>query len=213
MDHSGTITEKTSPVYKYLEYLPPGYGSIHKKKWPLILFLHGAGERGNDLERVRTVGLFPAIEKHPVPFVVLGPQCQFHQTWAVEDVQTFIKFCINQYRIDKSRLYCTGMSMGGYATWYLAIHLQDTFAAIAPICGGGNIVQIKKIRDLPVWAFHGAKDNVVPPERSKRMVDELKKIGSKVRYTVYPDEGHDSWTKTYNNPELFEWFLQHKRNH
>jgi len=213
MNHSGTISEKTSPVYKYLEYLPSQYGSLPKKLWPLILFLHGAGERGDDLEKVRTVGLFPAIEKSPIPFVVLGPQCQFNQTWAVKDLEIFLAYCIKQYRIDQCRLYCTGISMGGYATWYLAVHLQGTFAAITPICGGGSIVQAKKIRDLPVWAFHGAKDKVVPPERSKRMVDELKRIGGNVKYTVYADAEHDSWTKTYSNPELFKWFLQHKSGH
>ena len=211
MVHYKTFSEKTSPHYRYIEYLPPGYRSKRKGHWPLIVFLHGAGERGNDLETVKRVGLPPVLEKYTIPFVVIAPQCGSHETWAVDKTRSFLDYIINQYRVDRSRLYLTGISMGGYATWYLAGHLPDTFTAIAPICGGGNIAQAKKLVDLPVWAFHGAKDNVVPMERSKKMVDKLKKLGGHVRYTVYPEAGHDSWTRTYNNMELYEWFLEHKR--
>ena len=206
-----SLSEKTSPFYNYLEYLPPGYRSKRKILWPLILFLHGAGERGNNLDIVKKVGLPPVLKKYTIPFVVIAPQCGSHDTWAVDDVKSFLDYILEQYRIDHSRLYLTGISMGGYATWYMAGHLPDTFAAIAPVCGGGNIAQAKKMVHLPVWAFHGAKDNIVPVERSRKMVDKLKKLGGNVRYTVYPDAGHDSWTETYNNPELYEWFLEHRK--
>ncbi|MFW5860801.1 MAG: prolyl oligopeptidase family serine peptidase [Spirochaetota bacterium] len=211
MKKTEILTEKLSPVYRYLEYLPRGYTSRGKSSFPLILFLHGAGERGNNIEKVKHVGLPPVLMEHSLPFVVIAPQCPLRDTWAVKDVELFLTFLLEKYNIDESRLYLTGISMGGYATWYMAGHLPDTFAAIAPICGGGNIAHAKKMIGLPVWAFHGGKDNIVPPERSKKMVDELKKLGGNVRYTVYPDAGHDSWTRTYNNPELYKWFLEHRR--
>ncbi len=212
MTYNRTFSQKKSSYYRYLEYLPPGYEASKKQNWPLILFLHGAGERGNDLESVKNVGLPPVLEKRRISFIVIAPQCGTHDTWAVDQVESFLDYILRHYRVEPSRLYLTGISMGGYATWYTAAHLPDTFAAIAPICGGGNIAQAKKLVELPVWAFHGAEDTIVPVERSRKMVNELKKLGGNVRYTVYPDAGHDSWTRTYNNPELYEWFMKHTRS-
>jgi predicted peptidase len=101
--------------------------------------------------------------------------------------------------------------MGGYGTWSLATEYPERFAAIAPICGGGDPKKAHLLKDMPVWVFHGAKDTVVPPERSEEMVNALKEAGGNVQYTVYPEADHDSWTETYNNPKLYEWFLKHKR--
>jgi hypothetical protein len=108
-------------------------------------------------------------------------------------------------------MYLTGLSMGGFGTWEYAVNYPDRFAAIAPICGGGNPERAWAIRNLPIWVFHGAKDQAVPIKQSEDMVNALKKVGNDVKFTVYPEAGHDSWTETYNNPALYEWFLKHKR--
>jgi predicted peptidase len=118
---------------------------------------------------------------------------------------------IGQHAVDPDRVYLTGLSMGGYGTWSLAMAYPEIFAAIAPICGGGMTEWLFMLKDMPVWAFHGAEDPAVPLERGQRMVDALRAAGGDVRFTVYPGCGHDSWTQTYENPQLYEWFLQHKR--
>jgi predicted peptidase len=114
--------------------------------------------------------------------------------------------------VDKERIYLTGLSMGGYGAWALASAYPERFAAITPICGGGRGFMADKLKDVPVWAFHGAKDNVVPLKESEEMVNAVKNRGGDAKLTVYPEAGHDSWTETYNNPQLYEWFLQHRKN-
>jgi predicted peptidase len=116
-----------------------------------------------------------------------------------------------RYRVDQDRVYVTGLSMGGFGAWQLAVDYPARFAAIAPVCGKGEPAKAQLIKDLPIWVFHGAKDPVVPVSNSQDMVDALKKCGSDVKLTIYPEALHDSWTETYNNPELYNWFLQHKR--
>jgi predicted peptidase len=122
-----------------------------------------------------------------------------------------VETIIEEYAVDHNRVYLTGLSMGGYGTWSLAMMYPDLFAAIAPICGGGNPDWIGLLKDVPVWAFHGDADPVVPLEQSQRMVSALQKHGGNAKLTVYPDVGHDSWTQTYENQELYDWFLQHSR--
>ena len=109
------------------------------------------------------------------------------------------------------RIYVTGLSMGGYGTWDLATRYPNRFAAIAPICGGGEPARACTVKHLPVWAFHGAKDEVVPLEQSQAMIDALAACDGNARLTVYPDADHDAWTQTYDNPELYDWFLSHRR--
>jgi predicted peptidase len=115
--------------------------------------------------------------------------------------------------VDPDRVYLTGLSMGGYGTWSLAAAHPERFAAIVPICGGGNPADAAKLASLPVWVFHGAKDPTVPLERSKEMVEAIKSAGGNPRFTIYPEAGHDSWTETYNNPELYQWLLEQKKSH
>ena len=205
----------------YLVYLPKDYSSGPKKRWPLILFLHGAGERGNDLSKVAAHGP-PRLVKEgkDFPFIIVSPQCPAGERWDNELLLTLLDVIEASYRVDPNRVYLTGLSMGGFGTWSLGLAHPDKFAAIAPICGGGDLIDVllaeKKravaLKTLGVWAFHGAKDPVVRPEESERMVEALKKFGCKdVELTVYPDAQHDSWTETYNNPRLFEWFLEHRR--
>ena len=193
----------------YLLFLPQDYDQ--KESWPLLVFLHGAGERGDDLELVKKHGPPKIVEsKKDFPFVVLSPQCG-QRGWRLEPLMALIDNIAARHKIDPDRIYVTGLSMGGFGTWALAAAYPHKFAAIAPICGGGDLKQAERIKQLPVWAFHGAKDEVVPPERSREMVDALQAAGGNVRLTIYPEAGHDSWTESYDNPELYSWLLQHKR--
>ncbi len=195
----------------YLLSLPDGYAKSDKS-WPMIVFLHGAGERGNDLKRLKRHGPPMLVEKNKkFPFIVLSPQCPSRKWWNPAALAKLVESVASDYRVDKDRIYLTGLSMGGFGTWMLAAERPNLFAAIAPICGGGEPISARKIKHLPIWVFHGAKDSVIPVKRSQEMVDALKKQGSGVKFTIYPDANHDSWTETYNNPKLYEWFLKHKR--
>jgi predicted peptidase len=196
----------------YLLFLPEGYGKDEAKRWPLILFLHGAGESGNDLARVKIHGPPKLVEKKKdFPFILVSPQSP-GRGWQVEALNGLLDEVQAHYRVDPDRVYLTGLSMGGFGTWSLAAAHPERFAAIVPICGGGTPADAPRLKDMPVWVFHGAKDPVVPVARSEAMVKALKEAGGNVQFTVYPDAGHDSWTKTYNNPEVYDWLLKQRRH-
>jgi len=198
----------------YLLFLPKGYDKDSEQKWPLILYLHGAGERGDDLERVKVHGPPKIVEQEDdFPFIVISPQCPEFSWWTfeIEVLNALLDRITKRHAVDEDRVYLTGLSMGGFGTWSLATAYPERFAAIAPICGRGDSKKAHLLKDIPAWVFHGAKDEVVKPENSEEMVNALKEIGADVQYTLYPDAGHDSWTETYNNPKLYEWFLKHKR--
>jgi predicted peptidase len=195
----------------YLLYLPEGYGK-EEKAWPLVLFLHGAGESGDNLEKVKIHGPPKMIEAGKgFPCIVVSPQSP-GRGWNPETLNALLDDVEAKYKVDKDRVYLTGLSMGGFGTWALAAAHPERFAAIMPICGGGNPADAGKLKDLPIWVFHGAKDRAVPLERSEAMVKALKEAGAKsVQLTVYPDAGHDSWTATYDNPEVWAWLFKQKR--
>jgi predicted peptidase len=195
----------------YLVYLPLDYIKNANQKWPVIFFLHGAGERGSDLNLVKKNGLPKLVESADYPFIIISPQCTENANWESDTLNSLYDEILKKYRIDERRIYLTGLSMGGYGTWAWAIDSSEKFTAIAPVCGGGKAFMVNKIKDIPVWAFHGLKDQVVPSSESEKMVNALKEIGGNVKLTLYPDAGHDSWTATYNNPELYKWFLDHKK--
>lgn len=196
----------------YLLYLPPGYGEDPAHQWPLVMFLHGLGERGDDLERVKLHGPPKLIEAgQHFPFLVVSPQCPDTQWWPTEDLIPLLDHLMREYRVDPDRVYLTGLSMGGYGTWQLAQKFPERFAAIAPICGGGIRALACRLKDMPIWAFHGAKDTVVPLSFSEEMVEAVRRCGGEAKLTVYPDATHDSWTVTYENPELYEWLLSYRR--
>ncbi|MBX9852821.1 MAG: prolyl oligopeptidase family serine peptidase [Cytophagaceae bacterium] len=195
--------------YKYLLYLPKGYSENGKTKWPAILFLHGAGERGNNLDMVKLHGPPKIAEKKDLPFIIISPQCPAGQYWDVDILEALIQHAISKYSIDESRLYLTGLSMGGYGTWNLAVKYPQRFAAIAPICGGGDSSKVCNIKNIPTWAFHGTQDKAVPFKMSEDMVNALKRCGGNVEFTIIQDGGHDVWTAAYDNPLLFEWFLKY----
>ncbi len=195
----------------YLLYLPDGYAE-GTDDWPLLLFLHGAGERGADLELVKTHGPPKRIASGDTfPFIVVSPQAPPNQGWDVDFLTALLDEIEETHRVDASRVYVTGLSMGGFGTWDLAIAHPERFAAIAPICGGGAPYNACALKDTPTWVFHGALDSVVPIARSVDMVAALERCEGDVRFTVYPMAGHDSWTETYDNPELYEWFLTQRK--
>jgi predicted peptidase len=194
----------------FLLYLPKAYDE--HDSWPLLLFLHGAGERGDDLERVKMHGPPKLIAAgKDLPFIVVSPQCPEDLQWEPIVLLTLLDDLGSKYEVDPDRIYVTGLSMGGFGTWRLAAFAPDRLAAIVPICGGGAKYWARQFASLPVWAFHGAQDSVVPPERSQVMIDELRKYGGQPKLTIYPEAGHDAWTETYNNPKLYEWLLEQKR--
>jgi len=198
---------------QYLLFLPAGYGE-KQQRWPTILFLHGAGERGSDLNLVKKHGPPKIVEnKKDFPFIVVSPQCPQGQWWPekVEVLINLLDDIVSRYKVDKERIYLTGLSMGGYGTWTLAAAYPERFAAIAPICGGGQRYAADRLKDVPVWAFHGAKDPLVPLRESEEMVNAIKARGGDAKLTIYPDAGHDSWTVTYDNQELYDWFLKHRK--
>jgi predicted peptidase len=197
----------------HLVYLPADYGKDKTKRWPLMIFLHGAGERGSNLEQVKTHGPPKIVEGGKAfPFVLISPQCADRKWWEPAAINALLDKALATYNVDPDRVYLTGISMGGYGTWATAMAYPDRFAAIAPICGGGDSWRASRLRDLPVWAFHGEQDKLVPIQHSEEMVEGIKKAGNKdVKFTRYPDAGHDSWTESYNNPELYEWLLSHTR--
>jgi predicted peptidase len=197
--------------YNHVIFFPSNYLD-RGEEWPLIVFLHGAGERGNDLKLVMNQGL-PGLlkDREDFPFITIVPQCPDGQYWISSMVEELIIMAGSQFRIDPERVYLTGISLGGYGTWRTAVEYPHRFAAIAPICGGGDPDKAAAIKDLPVWAFHGAKDPVINIAESEEMINALRNIGGNVKFTVYPDGGHDVWSETYEKPELYDWFLTHKR--
>ncbi len=192
----------------YLLYLPKEYAESDKE-FPLVLFLHGAGERGNDLEKVKTHGLPKLINQgKDFPFIVVSPQCPEDMFWNTKLLSELLDEIQSKYRVDKNRVYATGLSLGGHGTWSLAISEPNRFAAIAPVCGWSDTSKANIIAHIPIWVFHGAKDIVVSVKASEDMVNALKNYGSDIKLTIYPEANHDSWTETYNNEELYKWMLE-----
>jgi predicted peptidase len=213
VQHRGTMN--------YLQYLPTDYATQPDKRWPLMLFLHGAGERGSDIQSVAKHGPFKLVrEGREFPFIIIAPQCPTGQHWQAEPLMQLVAEAEKKFRVDSSRIYVTGLSMGGFGTWNLGINHPEKFAAIIPICGGGTAEDIvmssidhsEALKSLPVWAFHGAKDPVVPVAASQETVALLKDKGVReIKLTIYPDALHDSWTRTFENQEIYDWLLQHRR--
>ena len=205
---------------EYLLFLPKDYDAKASRRWPLILFLHGAGERGTNVAKVKVHGPPKIVKDKPdFPFVIVSPQCPSGERWSNDVLLALLDEVTEKFKVDTKRVYLTRLIMGGFGTWSLGLTYPEKFAAIAPICGGGDLLTIlladpKKVRalkSLPVWAFHGAKDDVVKPIESERMIEALKRMGNDAKLTIFPEAGHDSWTTAYNDPELYDWFLKHQR--
>jgi len=205
-------THETLITYDgYLLYVPKN--KPESGKYPLLLFLHGSGERGENLDLVKKNGPPSFLdEKDDFPFVVVSPQCPKGIWWNAPSLLKILDQVESRLPIDKDREYVTGLSMGGFGTWDLAQLAPDRFAAIAPVCGGGDSSRLCLIRHIPAWVFHGAKDDVVSPNQAERLVKGLQQLGADVKLTIYPDYGHNSWEPAYADPELYKWLLSHKRN-
>ena len=176
------------------------------------MFLHGSGQRGNDLNQVKRHGPPKLIAaRRSFPFVIVSPQCPKDHCWETDALVALIDEVIANSLINEDRIYVTGLSMGGYGTWSLALDYPERIAAIAPICGRSDLFRIRNISRIPAWVFHGADDPVVPLENSERMVKRLREQHTEVKFTVYPNVQHDAWTQTYNNPQLYDWLLKHHR--
>lgn len=193
-------------VVRYPHEYTPG------TKYPVILFLHGAGTRISSKSAVMENPFFVFTQNDNFPFVTVAPHCIGEQTWCdyFETLKKFVQFVFDAPYTDPERLYCMGASMGGYGTWQLAMSMPEYFAAIAPVCGGGMSWNAYRLVNVPVWAFHGEKDTTVFPEESKRLVNAVNAVGGKARLTLYPESAHDAWTPTYSNSEVFTWLLEHK---
>lgn len=217
---------------RYALYVPDNYST--KQAWPLIVFLHGAGERGDDNLRQTEVGIGRAIRLHRdwFPALVLMPQCPEDRFWdaAIPAIEAAIAQTRSEYRVDGQAITLTGLSLGGYATWIWGAQRTDLFAALMPICGGGDLEQLSKrfpartlaafgamdsrVRNLatvPIWAFHGSDDDVVPPERSADMVARVKAAGGDVQYTVFQGAGHNSWDQAYGDRRHIRWLLKQRK--
>jgi predicted peptidase len=208
-----TIDYNGAPV-KYVVYVPKGYKA--ETPHPTILFLHGSGEQGADGQKQVAVGLGPAIRKAEDKwnYLVVFPQKPQGRGGFMEHeklILDILEKTKKEYKVDEKRLYCTGLSMGGMGTWALACKHPGLFAAIAPVCGGGNPAEAPKIKDLPTWNFHGDKDTAVPIKRSQDMIDAIKAAGGDPKFTIYPGVGHNSWDKAYQEESLHEWFVKHSK--
>jgi predicted peptidase len=210
-----TIKNPDGKESKYVVFVPAAYQG--DKPYPVILFLHGSGESGNDGKKQTTVGLGKAIQtqEKDFPFLVVFPQSE-KRNWQAdtEDGKRAIAILdevTRMYKTDPKRIYLSGLSMGGFGTWSLAAKYPERWAAIVPICGGGEPKTAETIKDLPCWCFHGDADRVVPPDRSRVMIEALKAAGGKPRYDEYPGVGHNSWDMAYANKELYEWLLKQER--
>ena len=222
---SRTFKGKDGKESKYVLFVPSGYKG--DKEYPIILFLHGAGEREGGKKGPVEVGIGPAIKNYgekEFPFFVVFPQCEAgkEHNWRADgpDAQRALAMLdevSKAYKIDGKRVSLTGLSMGGMGTWSLAVKYPERWAAIAPICGradpklGELSEQAKKIKDLPCWCFHGDADTAVPVQGSRDMIQALKDAGGKPKYTEYPKVGHNSWDNAYGDKQLYEWLLSHKR--
>lgn len=212
----------------YLLHVPRGVAP--EEGFPLVLFLHGAGERGSDLWKVAVQGPPAMLGSHTQlqRCIVVSPQCPEDWWWDSVTLKQLLDEVIATQKVDSGRIYLTGLSMGGYGSWHMLTSYPGLFAAAIPICGGGDPnryktegaedwipvtfdeARLRLIRSRPIWVFHGAKDKAVPLTESERLVAKLKSLGSPVRFTVYPNAGHDSWSATYANPAIWNWLLSQR---
>ncbi len=203
----------TAGRIEYWLYIPADYAGA-KEPLPLVVFLHGLGERAPEIEKVKKHGPPKLIARgKPFPFICISPQCPAKSWWPKETkaLVALLDEIGAKYNVDKDRVYLTGLSMGGFGTWALAIDQPKRFAAIAPICGKGDPAKVARIKHVPTWVFHGAKDRTVPLKASEDMVEALKAAGATPKFTVYPDAGHDSWTATYASDDFWKWLLAQRR--
>ena len=217
--YGGTVAVRMTPSYNYLIHFPPGYTDFSEPR-PLLVFLHGAGEVGLDVKRVGAVDPFRyaagSVPRDDFPFIVLSPVVpEKNHGWNAEAVKTMIDDFLRhsgRIKIDASRIYLTGFSMGGYGVFAVAQEYPDFFAAAAPLAGSGNPNLGARYRSLPIRAYHGEADEGIPCHYSVTMIEEIKKAGNQdAQLVILPGAGHQICADVYGNPEIYRWFLKHKR--
>jgi predicted peptidase len=211
-----TFTRQSLKTFSgnYLLYLPDHYAEQPKQSWPVLLYLHSSDARSTDLQKVKREGLPYVLRTGAkLPFIVVAPLCSpdewWDSRWSLENLNVLVDELIEKYRVDSRRIYLTGWSMGGAGSWKLANDYSIRFAAVAPISGRTQIKYAAQLRNTPVWAFHGAKDTIVPVSESQKLIDALQNIGGNARLTIFPDTGHDAWQQAYNDPQFYEWLLKY----
>jgi predicted peptidase len=196
---------------RYWLFLPADYEAKPAEKWPLVLFLHGSGERGEDLEKVKIHGPPMLVAQgRQFPFVLVSPQVPTGSRWNAEELSQLTDVLASKYRLDRDRLYITGLSMGGAGTWSLVAAHPDKYAAAMPLCGRGDLEAVPRLAKTPTWILVGAQDSERTVQNCQDMAKALAKAGGLGRFTLYFELKHDCWTETYNNPETYEWLLSHK---
>ena len=211
---SGKKEVSVSESLEYYLYFPPEYQESSSKRFPLLLFLHGGGESGGDLELIRENGPPKLLtEGKDFPFLILAPQNPHKkQWWNVRAVMALLEQITREYRIDPKRLYLTGLSRGGNACWEIAAQFPDTFAAMAVVCGMTPVPYAHWInKSMPIWVFHGKEDPVIPFSESEQMTRKLEEMGYDVRLTASDGVGHNAWEKAYLEEGLYEWFLNYSK--
>lgn len=205
-------TDKKPEKYKYLLYLPKEY-SATKTAYPLVIYLHGSSLRGQDLNKLKAYGLPELVEKgHNFEFIIASPQCPDGKFWSTDNwLDSLYADLTTHYRIDPKRIYLTGISMGGYGAWQTAIDHPDMFAAVMPLCGGlDDATQVCRIKDIPVWTFHGTADDVVPIAETERIVKQLETCKGRVKFTRLENKGHGI-QYIYEDATLYNWLLKQHR--
>jgi predicted peptidase len=192
-------------------HLPPGY-ETRREAWPTLFFLHGAGERGRDLERVKVHGPPKLIAQgREFPFIVVSPQVDDDDVWDAHEVHALLEALKARLRIDADCVYATGLSMGGQGVWNWACTYPEDLAAIVPVCGAGDYLRACRMRHVPVRAYHGTDDAIVRLAAQQKMVDAVRACGGHVDFIVYPRVGHDAWNRAYDDQLLYRWLLAQRR--
>jgi predicted peptidase len=203
-------TKQTDAGLRYLLHLPAAYES--RSAWPLILFLHGAGERGKDLELVKREGLPRILETLPdFPFVVVSPQETKERRWTADGLAALLDEVAGKYHVDRARVYATGLSSGAVAALELAIRYPARLAAVATVAANEIPAELCRMKEVPVWIFHNARDERVSVGRAKKLARAIESCGGEAKLTIFPADGHDAWTETYRRKDLYEWFLRQRK--
>ena len=208
--------EVVGKAMPYRVYTPKHYDAEPETRFPLVVFLHGAGERGTDLQGVTRHGpLHEVATGREFPFLIAAPQLSGQEYWGgyIEWLDAWLDDLFATYRIDPDRVYLTGLSMGGTGTWLWAMASAKRFAAIMPMCGTGICWCAGNVKELPIWTFHGSADEIIPVEESIHMVNRVNACGGHARLTICEGYTHDCWTDTYAREDIYEWLLSHRRQH
>ena len=222
-----TYTNATGETMPYRLFIPRDYGK--SRRYPLVVILHGSGGLGSDNRRQifaanaygPSAWTTPAIQRRHPAFVI-APQAPSGSAWSTTKsgsvlsnparlMLEILDSLRREFSIDANRLYLTGQSLGGFGTWDIVTRRPEVFAAAAPLSGGGQVSAVSAIKDLPIWAFHGAADDIVPVQHSREMVEALRKLGGNVKYTEYPGVGHNTWENVYADSAMMEWMFAQRR--